>query len=167
MHPIWQSIYAGKWYSTHAKPLRKLRIQAKQACWQLNQLDTDDHRREELLRQLCPHMHSVAVGQDFYCDYGFNIHCKGSALFGDRTVVLDAGLVKLGNNFKAGNAVVICALHHPKDSEKRAQGLQRAQSVIIGNNVTLADNVTILPGAVIPDNTMISEREVVSPRTFV
>ncbi|MCW8107808.1 hypothetical protein OPS25_04755 [Alteromonas ponticola] len=166
MHPIWQSIYAGKWYSTHAKPLRQARLAAKHLCWQLNQSDSADNGREALLKQLCPNVASLEIGQQFYCDYGFNIHSKGHVNIGAKMVILDAGLVELGENLTVGDEAVICGLHHPKDFRKRSQGLQRAEPVIIGTNVTLGNRVTVLPGVTIPDYTVVTDNVVVSRHLF-
>ncbi|NMH59448.1 maltose acetyltransferase domain-containing protein [Alteromonas ponticola] len=166
MHPIWQSIYAGKWYSTHAKPLRQARLAAKQWCWQLNQLDLGDDERINVLKHLCPAATSLQVGMQFFCDYGFNIQLQGQATFGNRVVVLDAGIVKLGDNLIVGNDVVICALHHSKDACKRGQGLQRAEPINIGRNVTLGNKVTVLPGTVIPDNTNVQANQLVTRNDF-
>ncbi len=166
MHSIWQSIYAGKWYFTHARPLRQARLEAKQRCWQINQLTSDNEERTHLLKQLCPHLKALEVGRDFYCDYGFNIIGEGKLTLANKVVILDAGRVQFGDNVMVGNETVICALHHPKDAEKRAQGLQRAEPVIIGPNVILGDKVSILPGARIPANTVIPANSVVTRTTF-
>lgn len=162
-HDIWQQIHAGQWYQTHNPLLEEARRKAKTACWQLNQLSSDDSEaRQVIQQQLLTNVVSAAIGSDFACDYGFNIYSEGKLTLGNRVVLLDATAIRFGHNVVIADKVVMTALTHPLEAAMRKVGWQKALPISIGDNVVIGEGCTVLPGAIIAANSHIPPGTVIT-----
>lgn len=160
---IWQQMIAGRPYQTQAKPLKRARQQAKDYCDRLNGSSVASERRR-WCELLLPNATVASIGNGFYCDYGVNISSQANLQIGNNVVMLDAGLILLGQNVVLGEGVVIAAMHHMHNEIRRRAGWQYTQPVNIGNNVIIESGATILPGAHISDNVTIKANQVVTAR---
>ncbi|MBU3022425.1 maltose acetyltransferase domain-containing protein [Aestuariibacter sp. A3R04] len=156
----WKMMINGAWYCTHAPALVSLRKRAKRLCEQLQR--EIPPLRERTVKSLLPNVCDGHVGPGFWCDYGANIHCEGRFTTGENVVMLDAALVRIGNNVMIEDGVCIATVTHHEDAVKRREGWQQAHPVYIGHNVFIGAGACILPGSIVADNSVIPQGGVVS-----
>ena len=151
----WNKMVSGEWYCTHSPALVTLRKQAKHLCERIQIEETP--QRESTLKSLLPNARDGQIGPGFWCDYGLNIHGKGRFTVGENVVILDAAIVKIGDNVIIEDGVCIATVTHHENVSKRLQGWQLALPIEIGNNVLLGAGACILPGSNIPDYTVVPQ----------
>ncbi|NVK55897.1 MAG: maltose O-acetyltransferase [Alteromonadaceae bacterium] len=165
-HDIWQHMFSGQWYQTQHPDLVAARERAKQLCWELNNWpQTALAERKDIIRRLLPNVCSATVGANFGCDYGVNIYAGKNLVIGDRVVVLDPGIIRLGHGVTIADNVVLASLTHPLESARRRAGWQQTAPIIIGDNVSVGEGCSVLPGANIPPNTCIAAGSVIAAST--
>lgn len=98
----------------------------------------------------------------FRCEFGFNISVGQNLYANFDCIMLDGGLIAIGDNVLLGPRVGVYTLVHAIDPEKRAAGACYARPVTIGNNVWVGGEVHINPGASIGDGTVIGSGSVVT-----
>lgn len=156
---IWQQMLSGRWYQTHAKPLRRARQHAKAQCDTLNTALTEQQRLA-VAAQLMPLIQLNAIGAGFYCDYGLNITSGEGLSVGRNVVMLDAAKIICGHHVTIHDGAVIATVNHATDPQRRQAGWQQAVGIVIGDNVTIESGATVLPGAIIPSNTRLPAHSV-------
>ena len=84
--------------SDHRDMPADLQKKAKTLCWQFNQTAPfEEEKRAQLLRALFGTCHPLTFAEpSFHCDYGFNIHTHGLAIFNYNCVILDTSPVHIG-----------------------------------------------------------------------
>lgn len=119
--------------------------------------------RESILRRLLG-----AVGEGchfeptFRCEFGYNIRIGDNFYANFDCVMLDGGLITIGNNVLFGPRVGIYTSNHAFDATERAAGACYAKPVTIGNNVWLGGGVTINQAVTIGDNAIVGSGSVVT-----
>lgn len=163
---IWQQMVSGQWYQTQHPILVAARGRAKALCHTLNALpEMAFSERQPIIDQLLPNVTTVKIGADFGCDYGVNIHAGDGLVIGNRVVLLDPGIIRIGTNVTLGDNVVLASLTHPLEAARRKAGWQQTASITLGDNVTLGEGASVLPGASVPANTVISAGQLVTAST--
>lgn len=159
-----EKMLAGELYQGNEKQILKERQQAKEICYQYNQLTpTQIEEKDSLLKQLF-----YKVGRDcwieapFACDYGSQIEIGDYFYANHNLVILDGNHVTIGDHVFIGPNCGIYTAGHPLEVEKRNQGWEYAKPIKIGNNVWIGGNVVILPGVTIGDNVVIGAGSVVN-----
>ncbi len=102
------------------------------------------------------------VRPPFHCDFGYNIRLGGGVFLNFNCVILDTGLVTIGDDTQIGPAVQIYAADHPRDPEQRRQALEFSRPVTIGRNVWIGGGSIILPGVTVGDDAIIGAGSVVT-----
>jgi acetyltransferase-like isoleucine patch superfamily enzyme len=64
-------------------------------------------------------------------------------------VILDCGLVTIGNRVQFGPFVSIFAATHETEVQSRRDGIEYARPVVIGDDCWIGGNTTIMPGVTI------------------
>lgn len=155
---------AGMLYDAGDPELCALRDQAKDLCWQFNQLRPFQRReRLEIIRKLFCHTGKTAtVEAPFQCDYGVNISVGENFYANHNLIILDGAPVTIGNNvFIAPNCLLTTA-GHPLDTEQRRTGLEYAYPIRIGDDVWLGAGVMVLPGVTIGSGSVIGAGSIVN-----
>jgi maltose O-acetyltransferase len=98
----------------------------------------------------------------FHCDYGFNIHLGAGVFINFNCVILDVIEVRIGTHTQIGPGVQILTADHPRDSTRRATGLEFGKPVRIGCNVWIGAGALVLPGITIGDDALIGAGSVVT-----
>ena len=139
------------------------RVKAKDLCFDFNNLrPSQKAEKEDLLKKLLGSVgENIEIISPFWCDYGYNIEIGDNFYSNFGLTILDGAKVKIGNNVKIGPNCNIYTATHPKDIERRNQGLEQCLPVTIGDNVWIGGNVTILPGVSIGQNSIIGAGSVV------
>lgn len=139
------------------------RQQAKELCYDYNQLRPSDEASQRALMQrlLGSSKEAFCILAPFWCDYGYNIEIGDNFFANHNTVILDAAKVTFGDNvFIAPNCGFYTA-GHPIDTERRNQGLEYAYPITVGDNVWIGGGVQVMPGVTIGSNVVIGGGSVV------
>jgi len=75
---------------------------------------------------------NVSIGKDFYANFGL--------------VILDCGIVRIGERVMFGPGVAIFTATHKVGVQSRREGREYAVGVDIGDDCWVGGNVTIMPG---------------------
>ena len=154
---------SGQWFDPSAedliieRTLTRTRLQ-KHNLTIASDFSGRDGQIRQILGQAGENLHIV---QPFWCDYGYNIEIGDNFYANFGLTILDAAKVTIGNNVKIGPNCNIYTTTHPKDIERRNQGLEQGLPITIGDNVWIGGNVTILPGVSIGQNAIIGAGSVV------
>lgn len=154
----------GELYSAMDPELRRLQFKAKERTYQYNQtLPNQALRKQILLAELLGDCgEQTFIEPNFTCDYGFNVHFKGSAVVESGCVMLDSAEITIGNNvYFAANVCCACA-SHPLVVEERQNALAYAQNITIEEDVWIGAHCTILGGVTIGRGAIIQAGSVVS-----
>ncbi len=159
-----EKMLAGELYNSADEELAAARRNARLLMRGFNDapVENDDLRREIMRDLLGSCGETFHIEPPFRCDYGFNI-CIGERFYANfGVVILDCGLVTIGDDVKLAPNVQIYAAHHPLESQTRLTWLELASPITIGNNVWVGGGAIILPGVSIGDNVVIGAGSVVT-----
>ncbi|KAG8414487.1 hypothetical protein J3459_014680 [Metarhizium acridum] len=95
-------------------------------------------------------------------DYGCNITIGDNFYSNFNLVILDCGIVKIGNRVQFGPFVSIFAATHETGVQSRRDGVEYAKSVTIGDDCWIGGNTTIMPGVTIGKGCTIGAGSVVT-----
>lgn len=99
---------------------------------------------------------------NFRCEFGFNITIGDNFYANFDCVMLDGGVIDIGNNVLFGPRVGIYTSNHATNAKERAAGGCYAKPVKIGNNVWIGAGVHINQGVTIGNNTIIGSGSVIT-----
>lgn len=158
-----EKMLSGALYIEWGDELAEDKRRARKILMQLNHTDPEDRKIvEPLLRELFGSIkEGIFIEPEFRCSYGYNIHIGKNFYAGFNCVIVDNGLVKIGDNCILSPQVGIYTQAYPLKAEERVQGYEYTKPVIIGNNVWVGAGSIINPGVVIGDNVMIAPGSVV------
>ena len=155
---------AGQWYSCLDPELSALRDAARHACF--------EHRMAPVSEAggLSAALAGIfdAVGQNtlieapFHCSYGRNIQLGRNVYVNANCVILDSGVVTIGDGTMIGPSVQIYCADHHRDAEKRRKGIERALPVAIGRDVWIGGGAILLPGVSVGDAAIVGAGAVVT-----
>ncbi len=150
-------------YDASCAELSEERIQAKDLCFEFNQLrpscvEQKNAILQNLLGKVSDNYEIVAP---FWCDYGYNIEIGDHFFANHNTVILDCAKVTFGSHvFIAPNCGFYTA-GHPIDYQVRNSGLEYAKPITVGDNVWIGGGVQVMPGVTIGNNVVIGGGSVV------
>ena len=160
-----EKMLAGELYdANYNEELFKERQEAKEKCYEFNNLKPSDLKnREKLLKNLFGKTgEKIYIEPNFWCDYGYNISVGENFYMNHNCTILDAAKVEFGDNcFIAPNCGFYTA-GHPVDYKLRNKGYEYAKPIKIGNNVWIGGNVIVLPGVTVGDNVTIGAGSIVT-----
>ena len=159
-----EKMLRGELYDPRDPQLEQERRRARELLKAFNDSRPQElKRRRQLLGELLNHPgHGIWIEPPFFCDYGYNIRLGQSVFFNFNCVVLDPGLVEIGDNVLFGPAVQIYTATHPLDATTRHSGLESARPIKIGNDVWIGGGAIINPGVTIGDRAVIGAGSVVT-----
>jgi len=139
--------------------LRHLRQRARLACAKYNAHPSAGNMKH--IKRLFRHADQLVLEPGFQCDYGVNIELGRNFYANFHCVMLDAALIKIGDDVLLGPGVHIYTVDHPKEADRRQQGVCFAKPVHIGNQVWIGGGAKILAGVHIGDGAIIAANAVV------
>ena len=159
-----EKMLSGELYNDADAELAAARRRARLLSRQFNDaaVENDDLRRAILRELLGACGENINIEAPFRCDYGFNIRVGERFYANFGVVILDCGLVTIGDDVKLAPNVQIYTAHHPLDLQTRLTWLELASPISIGNNVWIGGGAIILPNVSIGDNTVIGAGSVVT-----
>jgi maltose O-acetyltransferase len=154
----------GEAFSYFDPELHKLYNAAQNLLRNINITPVEDEpQRQHLLKALLGHLGAGArVKPPFQCDYGFNIRIGFESVLNYGCVVLDSGVVRIGDYVRIGPGVHIYTTIHPFDPVLRRANRVLPRGVTIGDDVWIAGRAIISPGVTIGDGAIIGAGSVVT-----
>ncbi|EGW34881.1 uncharacterized protein SPAPADRAFT_58007 [Spathaspora passalidarum NRRL Y-27907] len=119
-------------------------------------------KREHLAKFIGHVPEEILIEYPVHFDYGFNTYFGKRFYSNYNLTILDASVVKIGDNVMCGPNVTITTATHALDPTLRANGLENALPVAIGNNVWLGAGSQVLPGVTIGDGCVIAAGAIVN-----
>ncbi|KAG7428751.1 putative acetyltransferase [Fusarium oxysporum f. sp. raphani] len=98
----------------------------------------------------------------FNIEYGCNISIGESFYSNFNLMVLDCGIVTIGNRIMFGPFVSIFAATHETDVQCQRDGVEYAKSVAIGDDCWIGGNTAIMPGVTIGKGCTIGSGNIVT-----
>ena len=95
-----EKMLSGELYYANDKALEKLRIKAKDLCYDYNNLRPSkiEERKAILEKILGKTKENFIIEQPFMCDYGYNIDVGENFYSNHNLIILDGNKVKFGDN---------------------------------------------------------------------
>ena len=159
-----EKMLLGKWYDATDQELVKQRLNAKDLCFELNQIKPSNlEKRNSIINKLLGYQpDNLELLSPFTCDYGNNIVLGKNVFINSNCYFTDGAKITVGDNVFIGPSCGFYTANHPLDDETRKQGIEQALPILIGNNVWLGGNVIVLPGVKIGDGCVIGAGSVVT-----
>lgn len=98
----------------------------------------------------------------FRCEYGTHIEVGENFYANVNCVMLDVGVIKIGDNVMFGPNVSLYTAGHPIHPESRKSGYEYGLPITIGDNVWIGGSSVILPGITIGNNSVIGAGSIVT-----
>ena len=159
-----QKMLNGEIYNAYDEKLIQLRNKARHLTKAYNH--TDPEATEERINILTKLFGKIGknfeIEPPFHCDYGTNMEIGESFYANFNFLVLDDGLVKIGDDVLFGPNVSIFTATHLLDPQLRPKNADYTKAVTIGNNVWVGGGSIINPGVTIGDNSVIGSGSVVT-----
>lgn len=159
-----EKMLLGKWYDATDQELVKQRLNAKDLCFELNQIKPSNlEKRNSIINKLLGYQpDNLELLSPFTCDYGNNIILGKNVFINSNCYFMDGAKITVGDNVFIGPSCGFYTANHPLDYQTRNQGIEQALPISIGNNVWLGGNVIVLPGVKIGDGCVIGAGSVVT-----
>ena len=159
-----EKMLLGKWYDATDQELVKQRLNAKDLCFELNQIKPSNlEKRNSIINKLLGYQpDNLELLSPFTCDYGNNIVLGKNVFINSNCYFMDGAKITVGDNVFIGQSCGFYTANHPLDYQTRNQGIEQALPILIGNNVWLGGNVIVLPGVEIGDGCVIGAGSVVT-----
>lgn len=154
----------GEIYNAYDENLIPLRNKARHLTKEYNNTDPEEcEKRHDILKKLFGKIGgNFEIEPPFYCDYGFNMEIGENFYANFNFLVLDDGLVKIGDDVLIGPNVNIFTASHLLNPKLRPKNGDFTKKVTIGNNVWIGGGSIINPGVTIGDNSVIGSGSVVT-----
>ncbi|MDD3224446.1 MAG: sugar O-acetyltransferase [Clostridium sp.] len=159
-----EKMLKGEVYNAYDEGLILLRNKARHLTKAYNNTDPEaTEERKSILKRLFGKIgENFEIEPPFHCDYGTNMEIGESFYANFNFLVLDDGLVKIGDDVLLGPNVNIFTATHLIDPKLRPKNADYTKSVTIGNNVWVGGGSIINPGVSIGDNSVIGSGSVVT-----
>ena len=159
-----EKMLLGKWYDATDQELVKQRLNAKDLCFELNQIKPSNlEKRNSIINKLLGYQpDNLELLSPFTCDYGNNIVLGKNVFINSNCYFMDGAKITVGDNVFIGPSCGFYTANHPLDYQTRNQGIEQALPILIGNNVWLGGTVIVLPGVEIGDGCVIGAGSVVT-----
>lgn len=149
--------------------LREFYYRARTLCYRYNQLlmCPTGGEQAEIARELFAHIGKGSrLVPPIFVDYGIHVSIGEDTFINTDIVLLDSGLITIGNRVLVGPRVGFYTPQHPINPEDRAQGGEYVQPIVVEDEVWIGAGVSILSGVTIGRGSIVVVRSV-PPKTVV
>ena len=159
-----EKMLSGQLYNASDDQLVAERLQAKELCYEFNQLHPAevDAQKALIKKLLGKTKGKFEILAPFWCDYGYNIEIGANFYANHNLVILDCARVEIGNDVLIGPNVGIYTAGHPVDPGLRQECLEFALPITIEDGVWIGGHVAVAPGVRIGRNSVIGAGSVVT-----
>ncbi len=149
-------------------------VRTRTQLQKFNQLEYDDPKRMEILRELLGKSSSEFwVESPFYVEYGEMVEVGERSFINRNCTIMDNHFVRIGNQVLIGPNVQILTAGHPVKSDERCvypypdepgrmNFVNQAAPITIGDDCWIGAGAIILPGVTIGDRTTIGAGAIVT-----
>jgi maltose O-acetyltransferase len=124
---------------------------------------TEVDRRAALLRDLFGSVgEAVTVEPPVRCDYGFNVAVGDDFYANYGCVLLDVRRIAFGDRCLVAPGVHVYTATHPLDAATRAEGLEYGEPVTVGDDVWIGGRAVLNPGVTVGDRSVVASGAVVT-----
>ncbi len=133
-------------YSIHQQELIDGRAFSKTKCFELNNTNPVDPKRNLILKELLGTFSGgCCIESPFYCDYGSNIHLEDNVFMNFNCTILDICEVRIGSGTLLAPGVQIYTATHPIDPIER-RTTELGKPIKIGKDCWIGGAAIICPG---------------------
>jgi len=159
-----QKMLNGEIYNAYDKNLILLRNKARHLTKLYNNTEPEEiEGRINIIKKLIGKIgQNFEIEPPFHCDYGTNIEIGENFYANFNFLVLDDGLVTIGDDVLFAPNVSIFTATHLLDPKLRPKNADYTKAVTLGNNVWVGGGSIINPGVNIGDNSVIGSGSVVT-----
>ncbi|PNY29081.1 Uncharacterized protein TCAP_01011 [Tolypocladium capitatum] len=166
----YEKMISGALYDAQVPELINGRFRARKLMNKYNTHFPDDATsqslvddREDMLKHMIGKVGKAPfIEPPLNIDYGCNVVIGDSFYSNFNLVMLDCGIIKIGNRVQFGPFVSIFAATHETGVQSRRDGVEYARSVTIGDDCWIGGNTTIMPGVTIGKGCTIGAGSVVT-----
>ncbi|ERF68729.1 hypothetical protein EPUS_07147 [Endocarpon pusillum Z07020] len=166
----YEKMISGMLYDSCVPELMNGRFRARKLMDKYNKYFPEDATfeslakdREVMLKELMGSVGTdVFMEPPVYVDYGCNISIGERFYANFNTVILDCGIVTIGDRVMFGPFVSIFAATHETEVQSRRDNIEYARQVKIGDDCWVGGHVTILPGVTIGQGCTIGSNSIVT-----
>ncbi|KAL6696932.1 trimeric LpxA-like protein [Trichoderma pleuroticola] len=166
----YEKMISGMLYNSQAPELIEGRFRARSLMNKYNTYFPDDAtndtlvaERERLLKEMLGKIGANPfIETPFSIDYGCNTSIGDNFYANFNLVILDCGMVTIGNRVLFGPNVSIFGATHETGVQSRRSGIEYGGSVTIGDDCWIGGNTTIMPGLTIGKGCTIGAGSVVT-----
>ncbi len=157
-----QKMRAGFLYNFSDPEIMRSNVRAAAICTRMRTMGLDDPGLRDCLRELIPGFpDSSQVFPPLYCDHGHGVIMGEHVFMNVNCIILDSGMVRIGNHCQIGPDCQFCTPHHPMDYALRRQPVETTLPITIGDDCWLGAGVIICPGVTIGPRSVIAAGSVV------
>ncbi|MBO5251339.1 MAG: sugar O-acetyltransferase [Bacteroidaceae bacterium] len=136
---------------------------AQKLCARLRTMTIYDADYREVMNELIPNMpESSMICPPFHCDHGTGILLGENVFINYNAVMLDGGLIRIGNNVKIGPNCQFYTPNHPLNYLERRMPQETDYPITVGDDCWIAGGVVICPGVTIGKRCIIAAGSVVN-----
>ena len=159
-----ERMLAGELYDPGDPELAADRNRASDLVRRFNRTSAaETDRRDALLRELFGDAgEGFTVEPPFRCDYGYNVAVGDEFFANYGCVFLDTNCVAFGDRCLLGPGVHVYTPTHPIDPAERAAGRERGLPVTVGDDVWIGGRAVINPGVTVGDEVVVASGAVVT-----
>ena len=123
-----EKMLLGKWYDATDQELVKQRLNAKDLCFELNQIKPSNlEKRNSIINKLLGYQpDNLELLSPFTCDYGNNIVLGKNVFINSNCYFMDGAKITVGDNVFIGPSCGFYTANHPLDYQTRNQGIEQA-----------------------------------------
>lgn len=137
-------------------------MRANSLCARLQTMTLQSPDYREVIEALVPGLpKSSVINPPFHCDHGHGIKIGHDTFLNYDCLMLDGGLITIGNHCKIGPRCQFFTPQHPIDFEERMKPVETCHPITIGDNCWLGGGVTVCPGVTIGPRCIIAAGSVV------
>lgn len=155
---------SGRLYLPQDLQLRRDRMRTQKLLRRFKKLlPSQKSKRYTLIKKLFSRTGaSCSVYPPFHCDYGYNIRVGNNFFANVNCVILDVGIVNIGNNAMLGPGVMSLVASHPENVSLRNRGYGLGLPITIEDGVWVGAHAIINPEVHIGCNSIIGAGSVVT-----
>ena len=170
-----EKMLQGKWYDATNQELIKQRLQAKDLCFELNQIRPSNlEKRNDIINKLLGYQpDNLELLSPFICDYGRNVYIGNNVSINMNCTFVDCNEIRIGDCVMIASNIQIYTATHPVELKERltedwTRGCGKhfcqtyALPVTIGSGCWLGGGVIVLPGVTIGEGCVIGAGSVVT-----
>ncbi|MDQ3102909.1 MAG: sugar O-acetyltransferase [Actinomycetota bacterium] len=102
------------------------------------------------------------VEAPIFFDYGANIEMGRDCFVNANVVILDPGLVRIGDRTQLATGVQVLTADHPREADRRAAGIELARPVTIDEDCWIGAGAIVCPGVEVGAGSVIGAGSVVT-----